>query len=251
MDRDRTIVRIDRDASAVTEERRDAQRVALIGLVSGALYLVVYVTQWAIFRNGLSEEVAGILLRGDPADGSRLLLQGVGYYGATLLLFVLYAWILILCRRGQLQDSRARALALLFPVLFNAGLLLLGHPYQSIDALTYVAHGYMGNLPGVNPYTTTAATVRATDFARQLAPFGWLPVPYALRAVVDAPRDRRHEGRRRCTDRTGDDQSHRGGGEPRLRGPHLEDPRPGTTRGPAPWHAGLPLEPDDRRGVRR
>jgi alpha-1,6-mannosyltransferase len=159
----------------VTEERRDALRVALIGLASCALYLVVYVTQWAIFRNGLHQEVAGILLRGDPADGSRLLLQGGGYYGATLLLFALYTWILILCRRGLLQDGRARALALLFPVLFNAG-LLLGYPYQSIDTFTYVAHGYMGNVPGVNPYTTTAAAVRATDFARQLAPFGWLPV---------------------------------------------------------------------------
>jgi alpha-1,6-mannosyltransferase len=159
----------------VTEERRDAPRVALIGLASGALYLVVYATQWAIFRNGLRQEVAGIFLRGDPADVSRLLLQGGGYYGATLLLFALYAWILILCRRGLLRGGRARALAILFPVLFNAG-LLLGHPYQSIDALTYVAHGYLGNLPDANPYTTTAAAVRTTDFARQLVPFGWLPV---------------------------------------------------------------------------
>jgi alpha-1,6-mannosyltransferase len=159
----------------VTEARRGALWVALIGLASGALYLAVYVAQWAIFRNGLSQEVAGILVRGVPADGSRLLLQGGVYYGANLLLFALYAWILILCRHGLLLDRRARALALLFPVLFNVG-LLLGHPYQSIDALTYVAHGYMGNLPGVNPYTTTAAAVRATDFARQLAPFGWLPV---------------------------------------------------------------------------
>ncbi|MDQ4127296.1 MAG: glycosyltransferase 87 family protein [Actinomycetota bacterium] len=164
------------DASAVNEEqRRDALLVASIGLASGALYVVVYVAQWAIFRNGLDQEVAGTLLRGDPADGSRLLLQGGAYYGATLLLFALYGWILILCRRGRLWGGRARKLALLFPVLFNAG-LLLGHPYQSIDALTYVAHGYMGNLPDVNPYATTAAAVRTTDFARQLAPSGWLPV---------------------------------------------------------------------------
>ncbi len=156
-------------------ERRDGLRVALIGLVSGALYLVVYVAQWAMFRNGLDQEAAGVLLRGDPADTSRLLLQSVAYYGATLLLFALYGWLLILCRRGLLRDGRARALAILFPVLFNAG-LLLGHPYQSIDALTYVAHGYLGNLPDGNPYVTTAAAVNTTDFARQLAPLGWLPV---------------------------------------------------------------------------
>lgn len=63
----------------MTEERRDALRVAQIGLGSGALYLVVYAAQWAIFRNGLHQEVAGILIRGEPADGSRLLLQGVAY----------------------------------------------------------------------------------------------------------------------------------------------------------------------------
>ena len=52
----------------MTEERCDALRVALIGLASGALYLVVYAAQWAIFRNGLRQEVAGVFLRGDPAD---------------------------------------------------------------------------------------------------------------------------------------------------------------------------------------
>ncbi len=136
----------------------------------------MYAAQRAIFRNGLSQEVAGTLVRGEPADGSRLLLQSVGYYGATLLLFALYAWLLLLCRRGLLRDGRARALALLFPVLFNIG-LLLGHPYQSIDALTYVVHGFLGNLPeGGNPYATTAAAIRATDLARELAPLGWLPV---------------------------------------------------------------------------
>jgi alpha-1,6-mannosyltransferase len=160
---------------ALIEGRRAALRVAFIGLTSAALYLIVYVTQWAIFYNGLDQRVADTLVRGEPADGPRLLLQSGGYYGATLLLFLLYLWLLILCRGGLLRDGRARTLALVFPVLFNVG-LLLGQPYQSIDALTYVAHGYMGNLPGVNPYVKTAAEVARTDFGRQLAPFGWLPV---------------------------------------------------------------------------
>ena len=163
------------DQDALTDVRRGSSRVAFIGVASAALYLVVYVTQRAMFRNGLDQEVAGTLVRGEPADGTRLLLQSGGYYGATLLLFVLYLWLLILCRSGLFGDGRARALVLAFPVLFNVG-LLLGQPYQSIDALTYVAHGYLGNLPGGNPYATTAAAVVQTDFAGQLAPFGWLPV---------------------------------------------------------------------------
>ncbi len=155
--------------------RRDALRVACIGLASAALYLVVYATQWMMFRNGLDQRVAGTLVRGETADIPRLLLQSAGYYGATLLLFVLYLWLLFLCRGGSLRDGRARTLALVFPILFNLG-LLFGHPFQSIDALTYVAHGYIGDLPGGNPYATAASWVGHTSFARQLAPFGWLPV---------------------------------------------------------------------------
>lgn len=166
----------DRGAGDVPADgRREARRAAFIGLASAVLYLVVYAAQWAMFRNGLHQEVAGTLVRGEPADGARLLLQGAGYYGATVLLFVLYGWLLILCRRGLLGDGRARTLALAFPVLFNCG-LLLGTPYQSIDALTYVAHGYMGSLPRMNPYATAAAEVAHTGLAGQLAPLGWLPV---------------------------------------------------------------------------
>src|SRR5215210_8610000 len=115
-----------------------------------------------MFHNGLDQRVADTPVLGEPADGPLLLIQSGGYYGATLLLFLLYLWLLILCRGGMLRDGRARTLALVFPVLFNAG-LLLGQPYQSIDVLTYVAHGYMGNLPGVNPYVTSAAAVAQTD----------------------------------------------------------------------------------------
>ncbi|HEX2739506.1 MAG TPA: hypothetical protein VHM69_03600, partial [Rubrobacter sp.] len=68
--------------------RRDALRVAFIGVASAALYLVVYLTQWAMFRNGLRQEVAGTLVLGEPADGTWMILQSGGYYGATLLLFL-------------------------------------------------------------------------------------------------------------------------------------------------------------------
>ena len=146
--------------------RSGALRVAVIGASSGALYLVVYLTQRGMFLNGRGEA---------PVDGTRLLFEAGGYYGATVLLFALYVWIIFLCRRDLIQDNRTRMLALLFPVLFNLG-LLFGHPHQSIDALTYVAHGYLGNLSGANPYTTAAASVEGTDFGEQLASFGWLPV---------------------------------------------------------------------------
>ena len=158
---------------------RDAARVAAIGFASGVLYLVGYLAQWAIFRNGQQARVAGEVFRGTPPDGARLALELGVYWGTTALLFGLYAWVLILCRRGSLQDPRTRLLALAFPVLFNLG-LLFGRPYQSIDALTYVAHGFMGGAFGVNPYGRAAAEIAYGDgtagLARELASFGWLPV---------------------------------------------------------------------------
>ncbi|MDQ3236686.1 MAG: hypothetical protein M3Q54_03985 [Actinomycetota bacterium] len=150
----------------LTEARRNTFPVFLIGVSSGLLYLIVYLTQRGMFLNGRGES---------PVDGARLLFEAGGYYGATVLLFALYVWIIFLCRGGLIHDDRARMLALLFPVLFNLG-LLFGNPQQSIDALTYVAHGYLGNLPDANPYTTAAAMVEGTSFGEQLASFGWLPV---------------------------------------------------------------------------
>ena len=162
----------------MSDGRREAGRVALIGLASGVLYVAGYVAQWAIFRNGQRAEVVGALVRGTPPDGGRLILELGLYFGITALLFALYGWLLILCRRGLLDDGRARTLALAFPVLFNAG-LLFGRPYQSIDVLTYIGHGFMGTA-GYNPYARAAAEIayrgETAELARQLAALGWLPV---------------------------------------------------------------------------
>jgi hypothetical protein len=169
----------DLPAPGSIDRRREGLRVAAIGLASGVLYLVGYAAQWAIFRNGQQAKVAGEVFRGAAPDGARLALELGVYWGATALLFALYAWLLVLCRSGALRDGRARRLALAFPVLFNA-VLLFGRPYQSIDVLTYVAHGFMGATHGVNPYARAAAEIAYRDgtaeLARQLAAFGWLPV---------------------------------------------------------------------------
>ena len=163
----------------LTDGRRDGMRVAAIGMLSGMLYVVGYAAQRAVFLNGQQAKVAGAVVQGAPPDGASLALELGVYWGATALLFALYGWILILCRRGALGDGRAALLALSFPVLFNVG-LLFGLPYQSIDALTYVAHGFMGGAFDLNPYGRAAAEIayngRTAGLARELATFGWLPV---------------------------------------------------------------------------
>ncbi len=125
-------------------------RVVLIGLLTAVLYLLVYFIQGAIFSNGLTMQVMGALVQVYPGDGFRLLFQIIVYYGATVGLFVLYIWVLVLCRRGRLQNLRVRNLPLLFPIVFNVG-LLTGRPHLSIDVFSYLAHGYLGKLPDTNP----------------------------------------------------------------------------------------------------
>lgn len=149
--------------------------VALIGAVSAVLYGVVYAMQRAIFRNGL-RDLAGVpLAAGVPASVANLRWQGIAYLGATLGLFLLYACLLLLCRRGALDDRLARRLALLFPVLFHLA-LLFGRPYLSIDLFSYLGHGYLGTRPAGNPYAQSVSSVDSSAFGRQIAALGWVPV---------------------------------------------------------------------------
>lgn len=182
---------------------RAASPILFIGLSSGALYLVVYLAQRALFRNGLLQSFAGVTARGDPASRAWLVAQCAAYYGATAALLVLYVRLLTLCGRGNLRDGWARAFALLFPALFNLGLLLLGRPYLSIDVFTYIAYGAVGANPGGNPYTQPVTAVAQTPLGAQLIASGWRPnhivpmVPYGpvwvqietavLRLTRDAP----------------------------------------------------------------
>ncbi|OWY65022.1 hypothetical protein B7486_44175 [cyanobacterium TDX16] len=151
--------------------------VLLIGIASSILYLLIYFAQRAIYLNGLPQEVRGIPLQegGTPADSTRLLWESASYYGGTIALFALYFWLLRLCRRGQLRSGAARTLALLFPLLFNLG-LLFRQPYISNDVFSYMAHGYQAITPDSNPYVDAAGEVIKSPFGPQLVPWGWRPV---------------------------------------------------------------------------
>jgi len=95
--------------------QRDGLLVAAIGVLSGGLYIVGHAAQRAVFINGQAANVAGEVVRGTPPDGDRLALELGVYWGVTAALFLLYTLILILCRRGALQDGRAALLALPSP----------------------------------------------------------------------------------------------------------------------------------------
>jgi alpha-1,6-mannosyltransferase len=155
--------------------QQDLLRIVLLGLTSGFLYAVIYFTQQAIFLNGLFLNFKGALNQGDLANGFRLVLQVSCYCSATIALFALYLWLLVLCRRRQFHNRKTLALAITFPVLFNLG-LLFGKPHLSIDLFNYMAYGYLGNLPSSNSYTNLAQHAINTPLGEKLVAFGWRPV---------------------------------------------------------------------------
>jgi hypothetical protein len=59
-------------------------------------------------------------------------------------------------------------------VLFNV-LLIPGVPHLSQDIFSYMAHGYLGQLPDGNPFLLSASAAGNTAIGPQLAAYGWRP----------------------------------------------------------------------------
>lgn len=151
-------------------------QILLIGVISSILYSIVYFTQRAIFFNGLSLNFDGMVNQGAPANSAELWLQIGTYWGATIALFAVYGWLLILCRRGYFSDRKIhRILVLVWPLLLNIS-LLFGQPSWSIDLFNYMAYGYLGHvLPG-SPYLHPAYAAIDTPLGPALVEAGWRPV---------------------------------------------------------------------------
>ena len=150
-------------------------QIALIGLISSILYTIVYFTQRAIFFNGLFLHFGDGVNQGTPADPADLWLQIGTYWGATIALFAVYGWLLMLCRRGHFDNQKNRILAFVWPLLFNLG-LLVGQPSWSIDLFNYMAYGYLGNVLEGSPYLHPAYAAIDTPLGAELVGVGWRPV---------------------------------------------------------------------------
>jgi alpha-1,6-mannosyltransferase len=138
-------------------------RLLAIGSLSGVLYFITNSTQRLIAQDRGLDGIAG---------ASR---QPVLYVGATLGLFGLYSWFLMICRRGELRRPDVRAVAVVMPIVFN-GLFLLAMPSLTIDTLSYISHGYITAELGDNPYVVPSRAVAATPLGPELMSFGWRPV---------------------------------------------------------------------------
>ena len=131
--------------------------VVVFGALSGLLYLATYDAEHRLVHD---------------RDAGRQLVELARYDLAVIGLVGLYAGLLASCRRGRLRSPRARRLAILIPVLFNLA-WLASAPLMSTDVYSYLAYGYIGTLPGGNPYAQEASTIVGTPFGLQLADRGW------------------------------------------------------------------------------
>ena len=146
-------------------------RLLAISAASIALYILTWRLEDSIFHNRLPAPLS----LSDPANaGTRWLLlwQMLLYVVLTVLLFAVYLAVLRMGRRGQLDDARVRRWALGVPVILNI-LCLAWVPLLSQDVYSYLAHGYLGVLPGHNPFLEPIEVVRELDLGPRLIAVGW------------------------------------------------------------------------------
>jgi hypothetical protein len=147
-----------------------ALEVLLLGIASAAFYLLLYLAERRIFLNGWPAASGG-----SAPDNALVASDLLLYLVATIGLFGVYARLLFFfsLRRGLLV-GRARAVALLFPVVFNFAWWLT-QPFLSRDVLSYLAQGYLGTLPDGNPHVQAVTSAIDGAFGAQLTLFGWIP----------------------------------------------------------------------------
>jgi hypothetical protein len=149
--------------------------IAGLGAATGLLYLLVHLIQGALLSPTPGVRFARPRLWNDPADSGELFLLMADYTLATLGLLLLYDRLLQWSRAGG-WSRYSIGLALGMPVLLYVG-LWQGLPYFSMDLLSYASFGYVGGLPGGNPYWQESSTILTSTFGQQLVALGWQEGP--------------------------------------------------------------------------
>jgi hypothetical protein len=154
---------IGRFPARVVSVRRPEVWVCLVGFSSAVLYVVVRSTARGAWNGG----------RPTTDQASTAFLAAAYALGLTLL-FGLYVLLLKRTHLGLLATRRSRILVLAVPVLVQIA-MLVDTPVLSTDLFTYLALGYIGTLPGGNPYLQQARSIGDTPFGQQLVALGWPP----------------------------------------------------------------------------
>ena len=150
---------------------RAERRVLGLGLMTIALYLVTWQLEGATFHAGDLMHWIGSTDLANSAPA-----YSIAYAITTLLIFWAYAALISMSMRGELDSGRARSWALLVPILLNL-MLLACRPQLSMDTVSYMAHGFLGQLPGGNPLLQPVQDARHTALGPELAAYGWRTSP--------------------------------------------------------------------------
>src|SRR3954470_5786299 len=132
----------------------DVQQMLWASGVSGALYLVVAMSERAVLSH--AHRRLGL----------------AAYALAVVGLFAAYG--VAVHASGRLRSRAAAALAFGMPLAFQVFWIFVP-PLLSIDLFSYVADGYLWRV-GLNPYLHPVKEIGTTHYAAALAVYGWRPV---------------------------------------------------------------------------
>src|SRR5436189_2548980 len=142
------------ESGSVLARLSDVQQMLWASGVSGALYLVVAISERAVLSH--AHRRLGL----------------VAYALAVVGLFAAYG--VVVHASGRLRTRAATALAFGMPLAFHVFWMFVP-PLLSIDLFSYVADGYLWRV-GLNPYQHPVKEIGTTQYAAALAAYGWRPV---------------------------------------------------------------------------
>ena len=153
---------------------RTGQRLELgaVSLLTVGVYVLLYLVQVQFFDHGLAASVPFVWPRTD-VDPQQVQRNLSAYLLLVGISCVLYTWVLF--RVSNWRGGFMTALLLGVPAVLHI-LALPTRPTLSMDAYSYLAHGYLAAHPPLNPYVQEASAVAAYPYGESLRQLGWLPL---------------------------------------------------------------------------
>jgi alpha-1,6-mannosyltransferase len=151
---------------------RRGLELGILSALTGICYAALYRVQRSLSDNGVATSTPYEFPRTD-VDFTKAANDLWTYLGLVTVLCLLYAWVLF--RASRWTSSVELACLVAVPILIQLTLLFL-RPTLSIDAYSYLAHGYLAAEPSLNPYQQEAAAGSELPYGEFLLQLGWLPV---------------------------------------------------------------------------
>ncbi|NNC11054.1 hypothetical protein HII28_04060 [Planctomonas sp. JC2975] len=145
---------------------------AVLAVLTFAGYWLLWSSQHAMWTNGLTATSSATYPRaGADADAGAMQSARVILFG--VLVTALFGWML--ARAPRFASAGLGWYALGIPAVVAVALFFTT-PTLSIDAYSYLSHGYLAATPGSNPYVDPSAFVAGTPYGEHLLAAGWQAV---------------------------------------------------------------------------